>query len=167
MAKSKDSNPATSEPITSVPTTSPATLLYGWVWFGAAVYIVAVIVKIAYRIRMSAIDEFGPVIHEFDPYFNYRATEVSSGRAGWVAGWNRKLWVECHPSNVCIVDSPCLVCFMSFAGSIFMSMGPKSSSSGLITWSGILWDALWVLQFTLACSLLLFGLNDTYLPTGP
>jgi hypothetical protein len=25
---------------------------------------------------MSAIDEYGPVIHEFDPYFNYRATEV-------------------------------------------------------------------------------------------
>ena len=30
----------------------------------------------AYRIRMGAIEEFGPVIHEFDPYFNYRATEV-------------------------------------------------------------------------------------------
>ena len=24
---------------------------------------------------MGAIEEFGPVIHEFDPYFNYRATE--------------------------------------------------------------------------------------------
>jgi hypothetical protein len=34
------------------------------------------IVKSAYRIRMVAIDEFGPVIHEFDPYFNFRATEV-------------------------------------------------------------------------------------------
>lgn len=156
MAKSKDSNAATSEPITSVPTTSPATLLYGWVWFGAAVYIVAVIVKIAYRIRMSAIDEFGPVIHEFDPYFNYRATEVSF-QLGWLG----------HHRNVGIVDLPCLARFMSVARSIFMSMGPKSSSSGLITWSGILWDALWVLQFTLACSLLLFGLNDTSLPTGP
>jgi hypothetical protein len=34
------------------------------------------IVKSAYRIRMVAIDDFGPVIHEFDPYFNFRATEV-------------------------------------------------------------------------------------------
>ena len=30
----------------------------------------------AYRIRVLAIKEYGPVIHEFDPYFNYRATEV-------------------------------------------------------------------------------------------
>lgn len=54
--------------------------LYGWVWFGVAVYMVGVILKIAYKIRMGAIDEFGPVIHEFDPYFNYRATEVSKER---------------------------------------------------------------------------------------
>jgi len=30
----------------------------------------------AYQIRLQAIEEFGPVIHEFDPYFNFRATEV-------------------------------------------------------------------------------------------
>jgi dolichyl-diphosphooligosaccharide--protein glycosyltransferase len=39
------------------------------------------IVYNAYRIRMGAIDEFGPVIHEFDPYFNYRATEVRFQRS--------------------------------------------------------------------------------------
>ena len=31
----------------------------------------------AYAIRMYAVNEFGRIIHEFDPYFNYRATEVS------------------------------------------------------------------------------------------
>jgi dolichyl-diphosphooligosaccharide--protein glycosyltransferase len=31
--------------------------------------------KQAYEIRLIAINEFGRVIHEFDPYFNYRATE--------------------------------------------------------------------------------------------
>jgi dolichyl-diphosphooligosaccharide---protein glycosyltransferase len=30
----------------------------------------------AYEIRLYAIKEYGRVIHEFDPYFNYRATEV-------------------------------------------------------------------------------------------
>jgi hypothetical protein len=30
----------------------------------------------AYEIRLYAIKEFGRVIHESDPYFNYRATEV-------------------------------------------------------------------------------------------
>jgi asparagine N-glycosylation enzyme membrane subunit Stt3 len=41
-------------------------------------YIVAAyyILKSAYTIRLVAIEEFGPVIHEFDPYFNFRATEV-------------------------------------------------------------------------------------------
>jgi dolichyl-diphosphooligosaccharide--protein glycosyltransferase len=32
--------------------------------------------KKAYEIRLFAINEYGRVIHEFDPYFNYRATEV-------------------------------------------------------------------------------------------
>lgn len=31
--------------------------------------------KQAYEIRLFAIKEYGRVIHEFDPYFNYRATE--------------------------------------------------------------------------------------------
>jgi hypothetical protein len=79
MAKPKISNVPAKEPAPAVETSSsPANVLYGWVWFGAAVYIVGVLVKIAYRIRMGAIDEFGAVIHEFDPYFNFRATEVSS-----------------------------------------------------------------------------------------
>ena len=29
----------------------------------------------AYAIRMYSIEEFGTVIHEFDPWFNYRAAE--------------------------------------------------------------------------------------------
>ena len=30
----------------------------------------------AYKIRLYALEEYGLIIHEFDPYFNYRATEV-------------------------------------------------------------------------------------------
>ena len=33
--------------------------------------------QVTYRIRLLAIVDFGTVIHEFDPYFNFRATEVS------------------------------------------------------------------------------------------
>jgi dolichyl-diphosphooligosaccharide--protein glycosyltransferase len=36
----------------------------------------------AYNIRLYAINEYGRVIHEFDPYFNYRATEYL-----WENGW--------------------------------------------------------------------------------
>ena len=56
--------------------TSNSSHLFGWVFVGAAAYAVAMLAYLAYRIRMGAIDEYGPVIHEFDPYFNYRATEV-------------------------------------------------------------------------------------------
>jgi len=38
----------------------------------------------AYRIRLYAIEEYGRVIHEFDPYFNYRATEYL-----WANGWDK------------------------------------------------------------------------------
>jgi asparagine N-glycosylation enzyme membrane subunit Stt3 len=31
----------------------------------------------AYNIRLYALKEYGLIIHEFDPYFNYRATEVT------------------------------------------------------------------------------------------
>ena len=36
----------------------------------------------AYHIRMYAINDYGRVIHEFDPWFNYRATEYL-GAHGW------------------------------------------------------------------------------------
>jgi len=48
----------------------------------------------AYRIRLLAIEEYGPVIHEFDPYFNYRATEYLY-RNGWkkfVRWFDYKVW---------------------------------------------------------------------------
>ena len=35
--------------------------------------------KMAYAIRIYAIKNYGYVIHEFDPWFNYRATEVRPG----------------------------------------------------------------------------------------
>ena len=50
--------------------------VYGWVWISICGYLITRIIYYSYRIRMTAIDEYGPVIHEFDPYFNYRATEV-------------------------------------------------------------------------------------------
>ncbi|CAJ1395127.1 unnamed protein product [Effrenium voratum] len=38
----------------------------------------------AYEIRLWAIKDYGPVIHEFDPWFNYRATEYLATQ-----GWNK------------------------------------------------------------------------------
>lgn len=38
----------------------------------------------AYHIRMYAIEGFGRVIHEFDPWFNFRATQYLADN-GWDA----------------------------------------------------------------------------------
>lgn len=46
------------------------------VWVGAVAYALFLFLSNAYIIRLQAIEEFGPVIHEFDPYFNWRATQV-------------------------------------------------------------------------------------------
>jgi len=49
--------------------------LLGFAWISVCSYFIYRIIYNSYRIRMSAIDEYGPVIHEYDPYFNFRATE--------------------------------------------------------------------------------------------
>jgi dolichyl-diphosphooligosaccharide--protein glycosyltransferase len=48
-----------------------------FVWASVAFFVVYLGVSSAYKIRLFAIQEYGPVIHEFDPYFNFRAAEVS------------------------------------------------------------------------------------------
>ena len=51
---------------------------------GYGVYTIGLI---AYKIRLRAIEDYGPVIHEFDPYFNYRATEVRKKIAALIVGF--------------------------------------------------------------------------------
>jgi dolichyl-diphosphooligosaccharide--protein glycosyltransferase len=50
------------------------------IWSSLALYAFYVAASAAYNIRLFALREYGPVIHEFDPYFNYRATEVRQRR---------------------------------------------------------------------------------------
>ncbi len=51
-------------------------LIVNLTWLGSCIVISHYFILMAYNIRLIAIKEFGTVIHEFDPYFNYRATEV-------------------------------------------------------------------------------------------
>merc|ERR1711871_1792219 len=48
------------------------------------VALIAYACSLAYNIRMFAINTYGRVIHEFDPWFNFRATEYLE-RNGWDA----------------------------------------------------------------------------------
>jgi asparagine N-glycosylation enzyme membrane subunit Stt3 len=66
-----------SKPKTAPTTSSAASWWYEAGWGAVMLYGLYVAATTAYHIRLGAINEYGPVIHEFDPYFNYRATEVS------------------------------------------------------------------------------------------
>ena len=72
------SSPSTVQKMTKKSTSGSDTteLLFKLVWLGAIIYGIGYFLYYAYEIRLQAIKEFGPVIHEFDPYFNWRATQV-------------------------------------------------------------------------------------------
>lgn len=53
-------------------------------WMCITVYSVYYILQESFLIRLKAIHEYGPIIHEFDPYFNFRATEYL-----YLHGWKR------------------------------------------------------------------------------
>ena len=85
MAKSKAAKelppapePEATPPVAAAsPTSNSSSLSKNTILFPLAFIIAMEILKQAYRIRLMAINDFGTVIHEFDPYFNLRATEVS------------------------------------------------------------------------------------------
>ena len=49
-------------------------LLLQLVWWPLAVYVIYYFAQWAFNIRTYAIRDYGRVIHEFDPWFNFRAT---------------------------------------------------------------------------------------------
>ena len=73
--KSKKAAGSTSSSSSSASSGASSTL-FSLTWISALLYGVYFCVRWAYKIRLQAIEEYGPVIHEFDPWFNYRATEV-------------------------------------------------------------------------------------------
>ena len=68
--------------------------VYASLWSIVVVQMFLKIVHEAYDIRLHAIKEYGMIIHEFDPWFNYRATEYLYEH-GWYAfrtWFDYKVW---------------------------------------------------------------------------
>jgi dolichyl-diphosphooligosaccharide--protein glycosyltransferase len=59
----------------AAPSKSSSDFLLSFVWLGAILYSVAFSLQNAYKIRIQSIEAFGPIIHDLDPYFNWRATQ--------------------------------------------------------------------------------------------
>lgn len=87
----------------------------------------------AYDVRLCAIREFGAVIHEFDPYFNYRASEYLAGN-GWAAffSWfDHMSWYPLgRPVGTTIYPGPQIV-----AVGIWRGLGAIVAAAGQPSWS--------------------------------
>ena len=66
----------------------------GWVVYPLRLCAVALLLKMAFTFRLHAINEFGLVIHEFDPWFNYRATEYlhANGLSRFFTWYDYQSW---------------------------------------------------------------------------
>lgn len=60
--------------LTSIKNPTKALLCCLWIYLVFGKILTRILLE-AYTIRIHAITEYGPIIHEFDPYFNFRATE--------------------------------------------------------------------------------------------
>mmetsp|Transcript_7494 Transcript_7494/g.12422 ORF Transcript_7494/g.12422 Transcript_7494/m.12422 type:complete len:946 (-) Transcript_7494:60-2897(-) len=87
MAEKKKKSAATSS-------SGASDSLLNMVWFGAVAYALFLFLVNAYVIRLQAIEEYGPVIHEFDPYFNWRATQYlyENGYKKFFTWFDHKVW---------------------------------------------------------------------------
>ena len=101
----------------------------------------------AYTIRLHAINEYGRIIHEFDPY----VSSTSNGKNGHfaVSFANTALYL----SSITVLQSICT------------NMDGKPFVSGLTTWCGILWAARLALRFIPACKLLRWQSRITFYQT--
>lgn len=68
--------------------------VYKLAYLSGALYLAYVLALEAYRIRLNAIHEYGPVIHEFDPWFNFRATQYlyDNGWRKFFTWFDYKVW---------------------------------------------------------------------------
>ena len=74
--------------------TTTLRFVYASLWSIVSLQIFLKVVHEAYDIRLHAIKEYGMIIHEFDPWFNYRATEYLYEH-GWYAfktWFDYKVW---------------------------------------------------------------------------
>jgi flagellar biosynthesis/type III secretory pathway M-ring protein FliF/YscJ len=115
--KEDESTNSTKKEATSTSTTATQMELHDYVWVSAAVFVLYKVLATAYDIRLTSIKEYGPVIHEYDPYFNYRATEVSNS-----AQETKSISVmqrQAHTINIIMLTLPHLFLNLSFLSSCF------------------------------------------------
>lgn len=129
MTGNKSTKTKGAAPETSTPSSSPMGSVYLSLVspIASAIYIVCFLNLLyracteAYNIRLYAINEFGRVIHEFDPYFNYRAAEYL-----WNNGSERFFkWFD------------------------YMSWYPLGRPVGTTIYPGMQFTSVWIKQFIL------------------
>ena len=88
----KTQPPAT--PSTPAPGNDDASALASLLMFILRSALLVASLVAAYRIRLYAVRDYGRVIHEFDPWFNFRATQylVDNGREKFFKWFDHSVW---------------------------------------------------------------------------
>ena len=92
----------------------PSDYLFSLVWIGAILYGLVFFLQNAYQIRLLAIEGYGRVIHEFDPYFNWRATQYlyENGREKFFKWFDHMVWYPLvRQHNMCYA---CVLCLFNW-----------------------------------------------------
>lgn len=89
----------------------PSDYLFSLVWMGAVLYGLLFFLRNAFQIRLLAIEGYGRVIHEFDPYFNWRATRYlyENGREKFFKWFDHMVW---YPLVRCVNIKSCFCCLL-------------------------------------------------------
>mmetsp|Transcript_42480 Transcript_42480/g.83368 ORF Transcript_42480/g.83368 Transcript_42480/m.83368 type:complete len:657 (+) Transcript_42480:38-2008(+) len=95
--KKKKKPAASSDAVVKVQADSPSgpfDTLVDWALFCVRCYVMYFICKEAYTIRLHAVKTFGVEIHEFDPWFNFRATEYleRNGASAFMSWFDTESW---------------------------------------------------------------------------
>ena len=81
-------------------------------WWAAAAYVIFTASRWAFEFRLHSITNYGSVIHEFDPYFNFRATQyvlyTCRDRLQAYTQTRHRREENGHCANICLVE--CYVC---------------------------------------------------------
>ena len=118
----------------------------GVIWLLARVLILIYGLHKAYDLRMGAINTYGPIIHEFDPWYNYRATEYLNDN-GWEAFFKWYDYMSWYPLGR-PVGTTIYPGMQIIAVAIYRALGGAMSLNDVCAyipvWGGVLASAFFV-----------------------
>jgi dolichyl-diphosphooligosaccharide--protein glycosyltransferase len=135
---------------------SAASFLYHALHWTLRLSALAFIVREAYRIRLYAITDYGRVIHEFDPWFNFRATQylADNGYDAFFKWFDYKSWYPLgRPVGTTIYPGMQITSVLIWKALNAIGAGKLPFALPYITGTGAATTVAWVAEYDVAMSL--------------